>query len=343
MSILSNYLDKNVAIFHLGRGWMSGLCADIAEAARTRSYLETTGNKADTMHRYASYLDENTIKRSYEQTIRYFLKKNNIKSVELAIDGKKDLYFGTGGKLNARGIKYENGTDLAWEYIVLSIVQPVNIPLMAVRYPQGADLTKCCIELLSYAKKLPIKIKNILFDRGFYIGQLIDYLENKNGGKPLPYLILVPQNQKIKYYITETKGKIGIFKHWFKYSKDKSTWKPDTTIVVCKDAGLNKKRKPYDMIFATNLKPSRCLIKQYKKRWNIETGFRIMEEGKIMTKTNNPIIRLFYFFLRCVLCLIWRYNNSKITCVRFKNFLRIFEYEIRGFLMVKLPSRKILC
>lgn len=342
MSLLSNYLDKNVAISHLGRGWMSGLCADIAEAARTRSYLETTGNKADTMHRYASYLDETMLKRSYELTVRDFLRKKNIKSVKLAIDGKKDLYFGKNGTLNARGIKHQDGTDLAWEYIVLSIVEPVNIPLMAVRYPQGADLTKCCIELLDYAKKLPIKIICIFFDRGFYIGQLIDYLENKKGGNPLPYLILVPQNQKIKRYVIKTQKKIGIFKHWFKYSKNKSTWKPDTTIVVCKDAGLTKEGKHYDMIFATNLKPSRTLIREYKKRWNIETGFRIMEEGKIMTKSNNSIIRLFYFLLRCVLCLIWRYSNHNNKYVKFKEFLRIIEYEIRGFWVEKPPPNQII-
>lgn len=320
---------------HLEKEWLGGLCADIVEAARTGSYLETIGNKADTLHRHVSFLDEITIKRSYELQIRSCLKKLNLKKIELSIDGKKDLYYGK-DKINTRGIKSEKGTSQAWEYIVISIVKPIKLPLMAVRYSQGLDLTNCCIELLEFVKSLPVKIKAIYFDRGFYIAKLIDYLENKNGKNPLPYLIFVPENYKIKKYIEKTKS-LGVFKHEFRYACKKSIYKPKTTIVVCKNAGVNKVGKVYNMVFATNLKPSFSLVKEYKKRWNIETGFRIMEEGKIKTKSNNPLIRLFYFLLRCLLHSTWSFSNVKKIYFVFKKYLRIIEYNLRGFFGKKPP------
>jgi IS4 transposase len=91
------------------------------------------------------------------------------------------------------------------------------------------------------------------------------------------------------------------------------------------------------MTFATNLKPSRNLVRKYKTRWNIETGFRIMEEGKIKTKSNNPLIRLFYFLLRCLLHLTWTLHNAKKPWLIFKNYLRFIEKKLDQYRTTKPP------
>ena len=338
MSLIKTFLAKSLSLPWLGKAWECGLCANLFEAGRSISYVETVGNKADTLHRYVSFSDENSIKRAYEGQIRKALKTLKIKSVELAIDGKKDLYYGDKGGLCVRGIKHEHGAEEAWEYVVISIIHPVKIPLMAVHYYQGADLAKCCIELLEYAKTLPFNIKRILFDRGFYNGHLIDYLESNKSGKSLPYLIFVPKNDAIKGYIAETQGSWKAFQHEIKYPKQKSTWKIKTNIVICKNVDTNKKGEPYDWAFATNLTPSFQLVRDYRRRWNIETGFRIMEEGKIKTKSNNHLIRLFYFFLRALFLVVWQLNKSVGIKITFKKFLRIIEMELRQYEVYKPPE-----
>lgn len=316
------------------------MCADLAEAGRTVSYVETISNKADTLHKYTSFSDERSIKSAYELSIRSILKILKINKVELAIDGKKDLYYGKKAGLNARNIKHEHGAEQAWEYIVLSIVYPCKMPLMAIRYSQGEDLANICKELLEYAKSLPINIKKVLFDRGFYNAHLIDYLESNNGKNPLPYLILARRDTAIKRYIDETKDNLGIFHHQFHYKRKKSSWKPHTTIVVCKNAGKRKDGSYYDMIFATNLNPSRRLLEQYRRRWNIETGFRIMEEAKIKTKSNNPLVRLFYFLLRALFTVIWLVDSVLRIHRSFKSYLRLVERELRKFEVFKPPPIK---
>lgn len=337
MSLTKTFITKSVSLFHLGNTWMSGLCADIFEASRTVSYIETIGNKADTLHKYISWSDERVLKQTYELQVRNFLKILKIKKVELAIDGKQDLYYGKNGNMNVRQIAHENGADEAWEYIVISIINPLKIPLMAVPYNQGDDIDKICIELLEYARSLPITITKVLFDRGFYHAHLIDYLESHRGGRQLPYLIFVPKNEAVKKYIEQTKGRFGAFKHKMNYKREKSSWKPTTTLVVCKKVGKNKKGEPYDWVFATNLKPSMGLVRAYRKRWNIETGFRIMEEGKIKTKSNNPLIRFFYFLLRALLTLIWVLNNIVRVFMTYKGYLRAVEHKLRIVAKFKPP------
>ena len=337
MSILTSFLHKSISLPSLGKTWVSALCADLAEAARTESYIETLGNKADTLHKYIGLSEQRCLKRSYEIQIRMIYKKLQLARVELAIDTKKDLYYGKHAGLHARNIKCENGADQAWEYVVVSIVRPVRIPLMALPYYQGADLAELTIELLRYSLSLPLKISAVYFDRGFYNAHLIDFMESVNG---LPYVILVRRDKAIDRYITQTKGSIGVHRHQFKYTKEKSNWKPSTTIVVCKNAGKNKKDEPYDMVFATNLKPSTKLIMDYKRRWNIETGFRVMEEGKIMTKSNNPLTRLFYFLLRALLTTIWLVQKTIVSPCTYKGYLRIIEHKLRQ-VVLKPPSDSI--
>jgi hypothetical protein len=343
MSILTKFLNKSISLPFLGNTWISAFCADLAEAARTESYIETLGNKADTLHKYISLSDERSLKRAYEYQIRSVIKHLNLKDVELAIDTKKDLFYGKHAGLHARNIKCEHGAEQAWEYVVVSIVRPLRLPLMAVPYYQGADLASLSIELLEYARSLPINITKVLFDRGFHNAHLIDYLESAKTKKPLPYLILVRRDEAIKKYIEQTTAKIGVFQHQFSYSKYKSKWSPKTTIVVCKEAGTNKKGEPYDMVFATNLKPSFNLVKEYKNRWNIETGFRVMEEGKIMTKSNNTLIRLFYFVLRALFTAIWLLQKTFIQYYPFKRYLRVIEHMLRQSEVHKPPSVELCC
>jgi len=337
MSIIKSFIAKSISLFHFGNKWMSVLCADIFEASRTISYVETVGNKSDTIHKYINWSEERVLKQAYELQVRGFLKKLKIKKVELAIDGKKDLYYGENGGLNVRQIKHEHGAEEAWEYIVISIIHPIMVPLMAVPYKQGDDLDKICIELLEYARSLPIKILKVLFDRGFYHAHLIDYLESNREGRPLPYLIFVPKNDAVRDYIEKTKGNFGVFEHEMNYAKKKSTWKPNTTIIICKNAGKNKEGEPYDWAFATNLEPSRKLVKVYRKRWNIETGFRIMEEGKIKTKSNNLLVRLFYFLLRALLTMVWVLNNIARIFMTYKRYLRLVEHKLREAVKYKPP------
>ena len=332
------FLAKSISLFHLGNTWTSGLCADMCEAARTISYVETISNKADALHRYVSWSNQQFLKRGYEMCVREFLRKLPIKRVELAIDGKRDLYYGEEGGMNVRQIKHEHGANEAWEFIVLSIVHPIRVPLMAIPYCQGDDLDAICIELLEYAKSLPLSITKVFFDRGFYHGHLIDYLESRKSKAAIPYLIFVPKNEAMKSYVEQTNGLLGVFSHIMSYKKRKSSWEVQTTIVVCKNVGKDKDDNPYDWVFATNLKASYCLVEAYRRRWNIETGFRIMEEGKIKTKSNNPLVRFFYFLLRALMMLAWTLHNSFRRYFTFKGYLRLVEQTLRKEEVYKPPS-----
>lgn len=201
----------------------------------------------------------------------------------------------------------------------MSIVEPYFIPLMSVPYTMLDSLDNLVIDLLKYIKTLPISVGLVLFDRGFYHAHLIDYLEGKHRGYSWNYLMLVPANQKVKEYIAQTDS-FNFFHHEFKYSKDKNSWKPSTIIIVRR---IDEKTC---WCYATNQKPNLLLIMEYRKRWNIETGFRIHDEARIKSKSKNSLIRFFYHLLGMLLIILWKLQN-KVRHYVFKRYLKYVEYQ----------------
>ena len=289
------------------------------EAGRTLSYIETVdGSRSDTLHRNVKGLYEEDLRRAFELAVRRVLKGARVKSCVLAFDTTKELYWGKHAGLYVRGIKAERGSSEAWEWLVVSMVKPFPLPLMALPYRQGSDLATLTIDLLKYVTSLGLIVDVALFDRGFYIGHLIDFL----GSEKIKYLILVPENERMKKYAALTDSVRG-FTHQMVYKKDRSSWKPQTKIVVIKN--VHKKGRTFDMFFATNLPASSNLLVIYPQRWQIETNFRVMDEAKIKSKSNIHIIRYFYFLVQLLLHVAW---NATKTVLRIKITFKKYLAEI---------------
>lgn len=258
---------------------------------------------------------EEDLRRAFELAVRQVLKEAKVKKCVLAFDTTKELYWGKNGGLNVRGIRAERGSVEAWEWLVVTTVTPFPLPLMALPYRQGDDLATLTINLLRYVKNLEVEIDYALFDRGFYSGHLIDFLKCEKIG----YLMLVPENERMKKYAAITQS-VSEFKHQINYKKDKSTWKPKTRIVVIKN--VNKNGKIFNLFFATTLPASRKLAGLYPRRWQIETNFRVMDEAKIKSKSNIPIIRYFYFLVQLLLHVAWNATKKILGIViTFKRYL----------------------
>ena len=109
-----------------------------------------------------------------------------------------------------------------------------------------------------------------------------------------------------------------------KYSKGKSTWKPKTKIVICK--GIDN----FAWIFATNIhfKSRVEYIWYYKRRWKIETNYRVEDEAHIKSKSSNYLIRYFYFLVSLLFHLFWIVNKNINFYVPFKKYLDIIEEKM---------------
>lgn len=292
----------------------------LVKCAKSNSYVETLGEHADALHIWVKKSYEEDFRRSFEKQVKKSLKYLPTSFAKLAFDITPEPFYGKTRNLyifNTKGKKY----DGEFHFLnVCLIIRNRQIPLMALPLIVGEGAAKKTIDLLEYCQTIFSHIRFAVFDRGFYIAELIDYLESKK----IKYLIYVPERGDIiKEYVRQTK-ELGKFRHQLNYQKDKSGWRPKTMIVVCK--GIDT----FAWIFATNIhfKIRVEYILHYKKRWQIETNFRVEDEGRIKSKSSNYLIRYFYFLVSLLLHLLWIVNKNIRYYVQYKKYLDIIEHGL---------------
>lgn len=292
----------------------------LVKCAKSHSYVETLGKHADSLHAWIKSCYEVDIRREFERLVRYSLKKLHVGIAQLAFDVTHEPFYGKTRNLHIFNTEKQKKYRGEFHFITCCLInQGKQIPLMALPVRLG-EQTKLTIDLLNYCSSLFKHIRCCLFDRGFYSAELIDFLE----AKKINYLMLVPEKKgRIKEYLNETKN-IGKYQHQMCYSKKKSNWRPKTQITICKNVN------DLDWIFATNIQFDRALdyVLLYKRRWQIETNYRVEDEAKIKSKSSHYLIRYFYFLIGLLLHLLWITHKNTCSYTQFKKYIDMIEYKL---------------
>jgi len=158
------------------------------------------------------------------------------------------------------------------------------------------------------------------------------------------YVIAARSNKKINKILNEHKKKFGCTSTIFKYNFNKGG--PTFNIVAVVNSNYDPKAKKENgnkeyYLFATNLKINsisemiRKIPEEYRKRWNIETGYRVKNEFKVRTCSTSSVVRIFYFVLQCILYNILNVLKAgfDITASELKSAIGsdIFQFIRYGF------------
>jgi len=282
---------------------------ELLYAAMANTYLETLGNKADSLHRAIKQVTSCDVYWEYFKTVELLSSKFNFKEHDavLAFDYTDENFYGDVQGAWIHGWKGDRGVTGKFKFLTCALVSsdiPQKVPLLTIPVHIGHDMSQAVLWILSIVKPLFRTIKLSLFDRGFYSKDLILSLTK---GK-YQYLIFVPKNamiQPILERMNESEKKT--LNYEFKLNKDKTTLCGSTTLAFLKQIFDPKNEKSFDWVFATNQQSINLdyLVSSYKRRWRIETAFRVQDEARIKSKSTNTQIRFFYFAYEQVLQLLW--------------------------------------
>ncbi|MBC7128469.1 MAG: transposase [Thermoplasmatales archaeon] len=92
-------------------------------------------------------------------------------------------------------------------------------------------------------------------------------------------------------------------------------------------------------VFCTNIEIDESnilsLADLYRRRWNIENFYRDAQENfMIKTKTENPIIRFFFFIFSAILYNLWYF---------IREFISIIAEKWKDSILDLIKQRKVLC
>lgn len=308
LKILKHFIDNALGLSY-DRYNITGfeLLHPLVKASSHNTYVETVSDKADTFYRRIKESPIGRITHAYLNYISRMSPKKELdeKEVILAFDYTDEDFYGEVQGFDIHGWTGENGVEGKFKFLTCSIVgNGEKIPLVSIPINIGHYKSSVVKECLSLIEDYVGDIKLILFDREFYSKDLMYELTKLE----YPYLIFVPKHKDKKKMLKEMdKGEqIEVFNE-FKVNKDFSNYDCENILAFLKQIYDPRSERNYDWVFAAslNIKSLENLIKTYKKRWNIETSFRIQDEALIKCKSKDMKIRYFLFVFEQMLQTIW--------------------------------------
>jgi hypothetical protein len=221
----------------------------------------------------------------------------------------------------------------------------VTAAFTLVRKGESAvDIVK---RLLKMGRKLGVKIKLSLWDKGFGSIEVMSYLR----GHRVPFIIALAKRGEngIKRFCRGRKG--GIYRYQFKSAKAGSLWMD--VAVVCKYSQSHYEKKGVRYfcyaIYGVEAMSPKSIFKKYRRRYSIESGYRQMHQVRAKTCMKNAAVRLLLFALAIVLVNLYVLVRRVVASVRRygtrKRFLKLtleqMVREIQEYISNKLGLRKV--
>lgn len=305
-----------------------------------------------------------------ETSLRYHLKKLNMeeliksnekillqeliktlktgKSYEFAADYTNDPYYGKKDSSNEKyviGGQAKKSTNSFYSYVSLYIINKNERFTISV-LPVEKNKTK--VEYLSHfislIKKLNFNIKILCLDREFYSIDVFKFLQSNQ----VPHIVpVVKKGERMKQILKGNKAR----SEQYVMGNSKKKILLDIIIDVKYLKGKRDKKGCENLgfvVFGVKWSP-RKVSTVYRRRFAIESSYRMRNVVKPKTSSKNATIRYFYALISFLLKNIWLYLQKKhFTIVkrgpqvidedkfRFSMFILLIEEWLRRKLKVRL-------
>ena len=199
----------------------------------------------------------------------------------------------------------KSGTTHFHCYATLYAVKNNKRYTLALTFVRRSDMVLDVLQrLLIRVKQLEVRIKRLFLDRGFDNNAVIGYLSEQ----PFPTIIALTIRGKQGGTRALLKGR----KSYVTTYTRRSTKYPTETFTVhvaCKyGKGRYKRcglyRFAYIVIGELNMQPLQ-VYHEYRRRFGIETSYRLMNLVRVRTTSKSPTMRLFYVGLALTMLNLW--------------------------------------
>ena len=269
-----------------------------------------------------NYIKDNKIEdilssfRNMNLEIFKMMKLEN-KIHDIAIDCHDIPYYGDENTPGIRGIKLKNGSSWGKSFCTLDIIGNSQLTLDVIDINGLNKNYSLFIEsLFKRLEIIGVKTGTAYLDKEFFNIAVISKLDELKinfviAAKSNPII-----NKELKNHQKEWGNTSTIFKYQFKKGG------PSFNVVAIYD-DIKKKY----LLFAKNKKAEsiekfeKTIPEEYRKRWNIETGYRVKNDFKIRSCTKSPVARVLFFIIQCIM-----YNVLNML----KSVLEITAYELKS-------------
>ena len=265
---------------------------------------KATSQESDVMESRCSMMMDDVLKWAKKRRVLKNRYQTLIMDLHLRPRYDKEL---TEGMVKSKGTK---GTTKYEGYATAQLVGPPNLHVGCHPLSKGFKIIDSVRKLLADASRNGIKVGLLLVDRGFFSVEVITELQMLKIRFLMPAVKTPGIKRAIEEFIDKKRKAVSKYTMTSRDGK-KVTF---TLVIVRKNEGEDgtdsKDLTMHYMVFAiSGEKRIRMAIEsipeEYRQRWVIETGYRVIEESSGRTTSTKPSYRLFLFFIGLVNANLW--------------------------------------
>ena len=248
-------------------------------------------------------IDPETLIQAFEEKISFQVKKMQFhgllrgKTVDIALDMHLIRHWNKKHGADLVRSKSKGQIGLYERYVTAQAVGPGGqLALGGLHMPALEDTADYVRRIITACRNSGVEIGTVMLDRGFFSADVIRVLEELGVGYLIPCTNTSKVIEAIRDFYLGTRNPVSRFR----ITKSKNDYAEYAMIITVRKKQKRKKKKgepkPEEryIAFATN-RPKIC-TDRYAERWMIETGYRMVENERVRTRSRNVTFRTYCFF-----------------------------------------------
>jgi len=326
----SSEINQCLIQLSLSKSYAESGLADLSEKCGTSNKVPTGRTFRGRIERLDEKQIRDALTKANDQVL-LMLRSYSIfrRKAVVAIDYTRQPFYGDPDAKNVMGGKQERGTTWGYCYASIDIVEAGRrLTIYSNTVNQFSEKAEVVKKLIFEAKARGIRISVVLLDRAFFTIDVIEMLKRLG----VYFIIPAVKNDKVKEAMLNYDDEEPAKRFMLGDKKKSVTFNLYLYRRPAEQLPKKKKLKVHDLYFgfATNL-PRSLAVKlpsfipqEYRRRWGIETGYRVQDNAQAKTTSTNYKLRLLYQMASVLLYNVWHYANFLLCRALKKQFDRPF-------------------
>jgi len=232
---------------------------------------------------------------------------------------------------NIRGGKHKNGTNFFFKYMTMQVLVKNKLINLAVKFYSRETTQSRLVDKLIKKVKNYVEIGVVLLDRGFRDVKILNDLEYRQAPVLMP---MVKDKKGEKCFEELGRRNFKAIKYWLRNPQGEYA---DVKLLMIR---LNNDKEIgfYTTLKFTWFRTINYFLNMYKKRWKIETGYRLQNMFLAKTTSINKVIRYFYFCYAVAMHNLWLIIRMTTKVGKSFTVLKMKFVLLLGWVFTHLPK-----